>query len=322
MLTYKHERFLAEAIEGVVAQQCDFPFELIIGEDCSPDRSREIALEYQRRYPHLIRTLTSDQNVGSQENARRCQHATRGNYIAICEGDDCWTDATKLARQVDVMHRHSDCSMVCHAAKLLDVSTGRFTEIQRWPFGSRQFSLSDLIFGDGGMVPTASILVKRAIVLDEPTWAVHAPVGDYALVIKAALAGKVIYLDRVMSIYRTNVPHSWTMRHLPTFPERLAYADKIEQMLHALRGEAGPRVERPVRYTVSKYYSDVIVRLEGKRQERARIFDRVRDKLHGSDRILAWLAARHGVRLVFAKDWMRKSKTLVRLLCSQFNYRI
>src|SRR5690606_34799591 len=83
MLAYGHEDFIDGAIEGVAAQQCNFPIELIIGDDRSPDRTSEIVLDYQKRYPGLVRILTSDKNVGAYANARRCLLATRGKYIAL-----------------------------------------------------------------------------------------------------------------------------------------------------------------------------------------------------------------------------------------------
>lgn len=113
MLAYKHEKFIAEAIEGVIAQQCDFPIELIIGDDCSPDRTGEIARDYQRRYPQLIRILTASRNVGAQANSARCRGACRGEYVAICEGDDYWHHARKLQMQVDLM-RAEPRMVMCH----------------------------------------------------------------------------------------------------------------------------------------------------------------------------------------------------------------
>src|SRR3569623_2867132 len=71
MLAYRHERFIAQAITSVVTQICDFPFEMIIAEDCSPDGTLRIALEYQRRYPRIIRVLTADRYVVMIANSER-----------------------------------------------------------------------------------------------------------------------------------------------------------------------------------------------------------------------------------------------------------
>jgi glycosyltransferase involved in cell wall biosynthesis len=113
MLAYRHERFLAEAIEGVIAQICDFPIELLIAEDCSPDGTLAIALDYQRRYPHLIRVITGDKNVGMHANSGRSVPAARGKYIAFCEGDDCWHHPRKLQMQLTLMTANPDM-VFCH----------------------------------------------------------------------------------------------------------------------------------------------------------------------------------------------------------------
>src|SRR5580704_15453528 len=85
MPAYNHERYLKTAIEGVVGQQTDFPFELIIGNDGSADRTKEIALSYQARYPQIIRVLSSEIRAGMHENDARVLNAARGKYMAFCE---------------------------------------------------------------------------------------------------------------------------------------------------------------------------------------------------------------------------------------------
>lgn len=112
MITYNHEPYIAQAIEGVIMQETDFPIELIIGEDCSTDRTREIVLDYQKKHPDIIRVITSEKNVGMQKNSFRTNKACRGKYIAICEGDDYWIDPLKLRKQVDFLEANSDYGMV------------------------------------------------------------------------------------------------------------------------------------------------------------------------------------------------------------------
>ena len=112
MITYNHAPYLAEAIEGVINQKCDFPFELIIGEDLSSDATRSIALEYQRRHPDLIRVFYSSQNVGMNLNSLRIFHHARGEYVAYCEGDDFWCDPEKLAKQVALIEKNPEIGIV------------------------------------------------------------------------------------------------------------------------------------------------------------------------------------------------------------------
>ncbi|HEY2345281.1 MAG TPA: glycosyltransferase [Xanthomonadaceae bacterium] len=103
MITYNHADYLAEAIEGVVSQRCDFSFELIIGEDASKDATLEVALACQRRHPELVRVIHSPANVGMMPNMRRIFARARGEFVAYCEGDDYWCFPDKLARQVELM---------------------------------------------------------------------------------------------------------------------------------------------------------------------------------------------------------------------------
>lgn len=112
MITYNHADYLAQAIEGVVSQQCDFPFELIIGEDASTDATLEIALEHQRRYPQIIRVVYAAANVGMNANGSRIFARARGEFLALCEGDDYWCSPHKLARQIDLIRGDSRVGIV------------------------------------------------------------------------------------------------------------------------------------------------------------------------------------------------------------------
>ncbi|MEG1480261.1 MAG: glycosyltransferase, partial [Kiritimatiellia bacterium] len=98
--TYNHERWIAEALDSVLCQACDFPYEVIIGEDCSSDRTREICRDYQSRFPDKVRVLCAEQNTQCVEISQAVRLACRGTYLAFLEGDDYWCDALKLQGQV------------------------------------------------------------------------------------------------------------------------------------------------------------------------------------------------------------------------------
>lgn len=103
MIVYNHSDYLREAIEGIVKQKSHLPFELIIGEDGSSDESLAIALEYQQKFPQLIRVLHGGPNLGMNGNSRRVRAAARGEFLAWCEGDDYWCDTGKLEEQARVL---------------------------------------------------------------------------------------------------------------------------------------------------------------------------------------------------------------------------
>ncbi|MEG1701106.1 MAG: glycosyltransferase [Alistipes sp.] len=111
MTTYNHEAYLAEAIESVLAQQTSFAVELVLGEDCSTDRTAEICRRYVATYPDRIRLVDGAVNIGWRANYRRTFEACRGRYVAYCDGDDWWCDPLKLQRQVDLLESDPTCGM-------------------------------------------------------------------------------------------------------------------------------------------------------------------------------------------------------------------
>ena len=118
MITYNHEPYIRQAIEGVMMQKTDFEFELVIGEDASTDKTREICFEYQKKYPDKIRILWWHENLEKVKhpaggNPKRTMAHCRGEFIAFCEGDDYWIDPFKLQKQVDVMRKYPNVGL-CH----------------------------------------------------------------------------------------------------------------------------------------------------------------------------------------------------------------
>lgn len=111
MIAYHAESFIAEAIEGVINQKVDFPIELVIGDDCSKDNTRQICEAYAEKYPDIIRVLPPEVNLGITGNTARTMGQCRGKYIAVCDGDDVWTDPRKLKKQVEFLEQHPDYGM-------------------------------------------------------------------------------------------------------------------------------------------------------------------------------------------------------------------
>ena len=112
MITFNHEPYIHVAIESVLMQKCQFRFELVIGEDCSTDKSRMICEKYAEIYPETIKLLPSEKNLGVIPNFIRTLQACTGGYIALCEGDDYWTDPFKLQKQVDFLDANPEYGLV------------------------------------------------------------------------------------------------------------------------------------------------------------------------------------------------------------------
>lgn len=112
MIAYNVEPYIGQSIEGVLSQKTNFPFELVIGEDCSRDGTRAICEAYAGKYPGIIRLLPSDVNHGMAGNYSRTLEQCRGKYIAVCDSDDIWVDQTKMQQQVDFLEQHADYGIV------------------------------------------------------------------------------------------------------------------------------------------------------------------------------------------------------------------
>jgi glycosyltransferase involved in cell wall biosynthesis len=112
IITYNQEQYIEQTIECALAQQVDFDYEIVIGEDCSTDNTREICMHYQQKYPGKIRVITSESNVGLMDNFYRTVDAAKGKYFAVCGGDDYWHDPGKLQKQVRILEQRPEYGMV------------------------------------------------------------------------------------------------------------------------------------------------------------------------------------------------------------------
>ena len=144
MITYNHEQFISQAIEGILMQKTDFPIELIIGEDCSTDSTRQICTEYQEKYPDKINLQLRKNNLGFYQNWAVTLQACTGKYIALCEGDDYWTDPLKLQKQVDFLEANPDYSVCSHLYSC-------YNENKKETFINKKFSFVNDKIGETGI---------------------------------------------------------------------------------------------------------------------------------------------------------------------------
>lgn len=202
MITYNHELYIAQAIEGVLMQKVDFEMELVIGEDCSNDSTRAICENYASQYPDKIRLLPSDRNQGMMPNFLRTLDSCHGKYIAMCEGDDYWTDPLKLKKQVDFLENNSDFSLCIH-----DVITIYEGVPKENPFSCNwtksTFTFSDVI--DNHFIPTLSIVSRRNHIIPIPHWFVNCIVGDIPLELILLSKGDGFYFHETMGVKRKNI---------------------------------------------------------------------------------------------------------------------
>lgn len=217
-ITYNQEDFIADAIEGFLMQKTEFPYEILIGEDCSTDRTKDIVLGYAESNPDRIKLFISEKNMGGQKNFENLTEQSRGKYIALCEGDDYWTDPLKIQKQIAFLERNPECMMSFHASKVITAKKLSTLRTIR-PFQQDHLcTVEEIIRIAGAKIPTQSKVYRKQVVADLPQWYLSAHVGDMAKDLLIASRGTIAYMDETMSVYRLAVKGSWT-RSLYTGPD-------------------------------------------------------------------------------------------------------
>lgn len=195
MTTYNHEMFIAQAIESVLRQQTNFDFELIIGEDCSTDRTRFICEELRDKYPNIITLISNKTNIYPRNFENTFAHC-KGEYIAILEGDDYWIEPSKLQRQVDFLETHEEFSICFGNVKI--ERNDRIDESEHGEYYKKilanrtEFGIEDIL--KGNFIPTCTVMYRRRNIYF-PDWKNQIPFGDWTLNVLNALCGKIKYID-------------------------------------------------------------------------------------------------------------------------------
>lgn len=206
---FNHEPYLRKCLDGFVMQQTTFPFVVIVHDDASTDKSVVIIEEYAEKYPHIIKPIYEQENQYSKHDGslwRIMNEATKGKYVALCEGDDYWTDPLKLQKQVDFLEKNKEYVMCFHNAKILNESASpiHFKKVEE-----REYLCKELY--DDWIVPTASIMIKTDILGQKKIDYSKLLNGDIFVVMSAFEAGKVYGMADQMSVYRVQ-PQGVTIR--------------------------------------------------------------------------------------------------------------
>ncbi len=212
--TYNHGMYIQDALEGFIKQKTNFKYEVLIHDDASTDNTVDVIRKYEKKYPTLIKPIYQTENKyskGVNISSTYQFPRARGKYVALCEGDDYWTDSLKLQKQFDAMERHTDVDICTHAATKIRASNQKIVGIIE--FGDKETILSteNVICGGGGFVATNSLFYRRELLQNQPEFRLYCPL-DYSLQIQGSLRGGMLYLPDNMSIYRVSVPGSWTVR--------------------------------------------------------------------------------------------------------------
>ena len=210
LTTYEQERYVAQALDSVLMQRTDFAWEFLVGEDCSTDATRDVVLDYAKRWPERIRVFLPEVNQGGHANFARLLRAARGRYLAWLEGDDYWTDREKLRKQVEYLEAHPEVVLCFHRAMVVDEG-----EAGRAPRASNRRQAPLTTIRDicrGNYIHTGSTMFRSGVVEDLPEWFYSLPTGDWPLFVLLAQYGSIGFLDEVMCVYRKHDAGLWARR--------------------------------------------------------------------------------------------------------------
>lgn len=243
-LTYNHVAYIKEALDSFLAQEADFEIEILIHDDCSDDGTTDILKEYQQKYPKVIQLYLEDDNQYSKGLRgfipRFLLPHAKGEYIALCEGDDYWADPLKLQKQIDFLSKNPEFT-VCFT----NASTSKDGALDDYFFGSTfahvldgqdQFVLRDILTTN--FITTCTV-VYRATALSKSDEIKELPFGDWVLHVMAARSGKIKYLSEITAVYRIHDKGVWSSKpelsrneHIFKFYDFLrTFLDKDEQAL-------------------------------------------------------------------------------------------
>lgn len=203
-ISYNQEKYIRQTLESFIAQKTDFDFEVVIADDCSTDKTQEIIKEFSKGYPKIFRPILRKKNVGVQPNLIDALQTANGKYIALCEGDDFWTDSSKLQKQADFLNSNSTYSLCFHPVKLF--FENGLQEGSMFPEGrdTAKFTIDELLRKN--FVQTNSVMYRKQKYDSLPD---NILPMDWYLHLYHAQFGKIGFIDRPMAAYRRHSEGLW-----------------------------------------------------------------------------------------------------------------
>lgn len=208
-ISYNHEHYIKDALDGFIMQNTNFLYEIVISDDCSKEGTRKVIEEYKKKYPSLIRDVSPEKNMGSSENFIYVQQCAKGKYIAICEGDDYWTDPLKLQKQVDILEADETLMACCTDRSVVD-NKGYLLIDKKGDVVPNciegRYNLRDF-FQDNHQYPTLTVVyrnIHQKEILANYKHAQNKYMGDWPLWICILMYGDMYYLNEATAAYRIN----------------------------------------------------------------------------------------------------------------------
>lgn len=257
-VAYNQEAYIREAIESFLMQKTSFTFEILIHDDASKDRTPDIIREYEKKYPDIVKPIYEAENQYSKKVdiiQEIMISKVRGKYIALCEGDDYWTDPLKLQRQYEVLEENQGINICAHCAECVDAETKMALYQIKPAQEDTVFTVEQVIEGGGGFVATNSLFYRTEIEYKIPDFRKMLSM-DWTCQIHGSLKGGMLYLGRSMSAYRIQAKGSWTQSMSKDLKKLQMYYNLKELVYKELDKETGYRFSKSIekRIRMDKLY--------------------------------------------------------------------
>lgn len=245
---YNHGKYIRDALNGFVMQKTDFRYEVLVHDDASTDNTAEIIREFEAKYPDIIKPIYQKENQYSKDVWITDVYQIRrssGKYLAICEGDDYWTDPCKLQKQYDALESHPDVDICVHASTLVNASDGSVNGTVEHGSEVTVIPVEKVIEGGGDFVSTNSIFVRREILAERRKFVDVCPL-DYTYQISGSIKGGMLYLPDNMSAYRVSVPGSWSVTSNKNRKANLSFVKELMAGLKQLDTDTDKKYHKTI----------------------------------------------------------------------------
>lgn len=224
VLTYNHQKTICKTLDSILKQNCDFEYEIIIGDDYSTDNTRMIIENYVRKFPSIIRAIFHERNLGVVNNARASLNVCRGEYIT-CIGDDWLNQTSKLQSQVDFLKMHSDYGVVYTDVKLYDEKSGKIYTSNKNRFSPDGFVFESLLKYNFIYAPTVMYRRDLLVYVDFDRWTqLNWNIEDYPMWLEMSNHTKFHYINEPTVVYRL---FNKSLSHLPSIDSTFKLFDEI-----------------------------------------------------------------------------------------------
>lgn len=270
-ITYNQVEYIKETLDGFLKQKTNFKYEIIIHDDASTDGTTNIIKEYEKMYPNIIKPIYEEENQYSKGYKRILNFTFEnavGKYIAICEGDDYWTDENKLQKQVEYMESHSDCTFCFHNATILNMKDNSTRNFVPYVRNLKKYIKKDSKYNVGELellefIPTASFMFRTENLTKMPEWFNKCFVGDWPIKMIMTNFGYAYFMNEKMCVYRQNAKGSMTNsnneKENESLEKKIKILTKKQEMVSMMNDYTCEKYADILEYRINQYEVEKLI---------------------------------------------------------------